>query len=84
MNDERRTPDEDVQGHFRPDEDEMFGDDTEGHAITPHGGRPGPGTNVGGRFRPNEEDMFGEDDVSGHAAPSEHPDGTEEPRDRGV
>lgn len=40
-------------------------DDVEGHAVTPHGGRPGPGTNVGGRFRPDEDEMFG-DDVEGH------------------
>lgn len=40
-------------------------DDVEGHAITPHGGRPSPGTNVGGRFRPDEDEMFG-DDVEGH------------------
>ena len=36
-------------------------EDVEGHAVTPHGGRPGPGTRPGGRFRPDEEEMFGED-----------------------
>lgn len=71
MNDEPReiasSEDEDVQGHFRPNEEEMFGEDTEGH-IAPQGGRPGPGSQVGGRFRPDEDAMFGED-VAGHGDP---------------
>ena len=73
MNDEQKHQDgtaEDVEGHamFRPDEDEMFGDDTAGHGIDAHASRPGHGPDVGGkahRFRPDEDEMFG-DDVEGH------------------
>lgn len=48
-------------------------EDVEGHAVTAHGERPGPGARVGGRFRPDEDEMFGED-VEGHVKDRSLPD----------